>query len=346
VGAERQDTRKKNLGRLDHVARKADRVTFPADFGKRYVIFVDTEEEFDWSKPQDRNSTGTSHVRYIPEFQNMAESHGVEPCYLVDWPIVDTADSAEIMAKLLAGGKCAIGTQLHPWVNPPFEEEVNTRNSFVANLPVDLQRAKLHALTDKIESAVGQRPVVYRAGRYGIGPDTANLLIEAGYKVDTSVRPYFDYSAEEGPDFRRHNPFPAWAGPRGELLNLPLSVAYVGQLRKLGPAISRFSRKRPVTLSALSRSGMLSRIALTPEDMPAPDVKNAIDALLRDGHCYMSFSFHSPSVAPGHTPYVRNSAELSDFYRWWDVVLNYLAQRGVEPASIQTVIDAAWRTRS
>lgn len=346
VGADRQDTRKRNLGRLDHVARKSDRVKFPASFGKRFVVFVDTEEEFDWTKPQCRESTGTTHMRHVPEFQKMAEAHGIAPCYLVDWPIVNTESSAEVLRSMLADGKADVGTQLHPWVNPPFDEDVTAHNSFVGNLPIELERAKLLNLTAKIEEATGQRPRIYRAGRYGIGPNTAALLSEAGYKADTSVRPYFDYSAEGGPDFRKHSPHPSWAGPDGDLLKLPLSVSHIGRMRKVAPSITRYSGKKAMAISALSRSGMLARVALTPEDMPAAEVMRAIDAMLADGHAYLSISFHSPSVVPGHTPYVRNSAELSQFYNWWDVVLAHLADHGVKPASINDVIDAAWAGRN
>ena len=81
---------------------------------------------------------------------------------------------------MVEAGECDVGTQLHPWVNPPFDEAVTPANSFTGNLPVPLQRAKLHALTDAIEAATGMRPTVYRAGRYGIGRHTARLLARGG----------------------------------------------------------------------------------------------------------------------------------------------------------------------
>ena len=67
-------------------------------------------------------------------------------------------------------------------MNPPHDEEVITFNSFAGNLPMALERAKINDLTDTIEAAFGRRPVVYRAGRYGVGPNTAELLEEAGYR--------------------------------------------------------------------------------------------------------------------------------------------------------------------
>ena len=51
----------------------------------------------------------------------------------------------------LAAGRAEIGIQLHPWVNPPFEEEVTPRNSFAGNLPRALEHAKFRNLREAIE---------------------------------------------------------------------------------------------------------------------------------------------------------------------------------------------------
>ncbi len=318
---------------------------FDAQFGRRFAVFVDAEEEFDWGQPRSRDSVATSAIKYLPEFQRLMDAHGIKPSYMIDYPVAENRDSAAVLAKMLSDGNCEIGTQLHPWVNPPFEEEVITFNSFAGNLPVELERAKLIALTDKIESAVGQRPTIYRAGRYGVGPNTARLLEEAGYRIDTSVRPHFDYSHEGGPSFLRHDSRPYWSGPNGMLLELPLGATYTGQLRRYGRFLFGDGRSNLRRISMLARSGMLARVALTPEDMPIDDVKRAITWMLRDGYQYFSLSFHSPSLTPGHTPYVRNSADLSQFYRWWDKVLSFLAEKGITPISAKEISEAAWRVR-
>ena len=59
----------------------------------------------------------------------------------------------------------------------------------------------------------------------------------------------------------------------------------------------------------------------------------------------ISFSFHSPSLEPGHTPYVRDAADLARFWTWWDGVLNLLAREGVQPASAEQLVAAAWEAR-
>lgn len=342
---EKINRRQRNEGRLDHPARAADRVRFPAGFGKRFAVFVDTEEEFDWTKPRSRDATETSAIRYLPEFQRLMDAHGICPTYLIDYPVADNPQAAEILSAMLASGTCRVGTQLHAWVNPPYEEEIIPVNSFAGNLPIALERAKLAMLTERITSALGISPTIYRAGRYGIGPNTAALLEEAGYQVDVSVRPHFDYSNEGGPNFLRHNARPFWAGPSGNLLELPLGVAYTGQLRRYGRFLYGDGRTAGRKLGGLARAGMLSRVALTPEAIPLDDAKRAIDAMLADGHQFFSFSFHSPSLTPGHTPYVRNSADLTNFYGWWDKVLAYLASCKIHPASVDETLAAAQSSR-
>lgn len=345
TGGAIKDRRKRNTGRIDLPPRPEDRVQFSSDFGNRFAIFVDTEEEFDWSKPQSRDSVATSHVRYLPEFQRLAESHGVSPAYLIDFPVAQAKEAQDILGPLQAAGKCSVGSQLHAWVNPPYDEEMCIRNSYVGNLDRDMERAKLLALTEEIENNFGMRPKSFRSGRYGVGPNSAVLLEEMGYQIDSSVRPHFDYRHEGGPSFLRHDVQPYWAGPSGLLLELPLSVSFTGGLRRFGRPLFGNGRNRKRLRSALSRLGMLSRVALTPEDMPEADVKDAIRALLDDGMQFMSISFHSPSLVPGHTPYVRSSADLSDFYHWWDRIFNFIAQQGVTPVSMNEVIDDAWKSR-
>ncbi len=339
------DRRQRNQGRLDHPARSDNLARFPSGFGRRFMVFVDTEEEFDWSQPRSRDSTATSAVRHLPEFQRLMEAHGAEPCYLIDYPVADNAESGAVMRDLHAAGRCSVGTQLHPWVSPPFDEDVTTVNSFAGNLPIELERAKLERLTARIEDVVGRRPTVYRAGRYGIGENTAALLEDLGYRADTSVRPTFDYAHEGGPSFIRHGVRPYWAGPTGALLELPLGATYTGQLRRYGRWLIGDGRRNPRRIAALARFGMLARVALTPEDMPFEDVARAVRWMLRDGVLLFSFSFHSPSLAPGHTPYVRNSGELNAFYRWWEQLLSLLEKFEIAPISVDDAIDAAWEAR-
>ncbi|WP_293881817.1 polysaccharide deacetylase family protein [Sphingomonas sp.] len=310
----------------------AARIVLPVDFGRRFAIFADAEEEFDWTAPFERAATGTSAMAALPTANARFVAAGCVPTHMVDWPIVDTPATAAILKGLLDADQCDIGTQLHPWVNPPFDEDVSDHNSYLGNLPVALQRAKLFALTDRIEQVLGARPTTYRAGRYGVGSDTAALLVEAGYRLDVSVRSLFDYRRQGGPDFSQH---PVWPWRVSETLNeLPLTAAFVGRLRRF-PSIYDGAIG-----GVLARSGIIGRVPLTPEGVPLADALAAIRCLLDDGHQLFSLSFHTPSVVPGHTPYVRDDGDLRLFWQWWDGVFDLFARNGVLPIRSTEIMTA------
>ncbi|RYD54829.1 MAG: WalW protein [Sphingomonadales bacterium] len=314
------------------------RVDWPSEFGTRFTVCVDTEEEFDWTKPFDRNSRGVTHMAAMPAAHARFAAHGVPLTYLVDHPIATSPQAIDALGPLLEDGRSAVGTQLHPWVNPPFDEDVSGFNSFTGNLPVELQEAKLVVLTEAITAAFGARPVIYRAGRYGVGPATLNLLARHGYRADTSMRSGYDYSREGGPDF---SGVPNHAFRVGPILELPLTTVYTGWARRGGAGLHRALGGVPKGHGVASRLGMLSRIALTPEDMPLAEALEAVRVALGEGLRLLNFAFHSPSVEPGHTPYVRNADNLAAFYRWWDEIFALLDRLGAAPASLDEILAAA-----
>lgn len=314
---------------------------FAPGFGQRVLLTVDTEEEFDWRAPFRREGYGLSHVAAIPRFQAFCERLGIHPVYLVDWPIVHDARAVEVIGDAVRRGTAEVGVQLHPWVNPPFKEEVSTANSFAGNLPQELEAAKFMALRDRIEAAFGSPPLIYRAGRYGLGPHTGAMLKQAGIRIDTSVRPLFDYSDQGGPDYSNHPLAPYWVDPEHQLLELPVTSAYWGPLRALGPLIHRVQRHVPTFFSGFSRLRLLERIALTPEGVSADEALRGIDLSLGAGLPLLVLSFHSPTLAPGHTPYATSEAQVEKLYAWFETVYAHLAARGVTSCTVAEIIAAS-----
>lgn len=321
--------------------KEADFVRFDPAFGTRFVLTIDTEEEFDWSKPLDRTSHGLDHVPRLAKFQQFCEGLGVVPIYLIDYPVAIDPRAAEVLGDAVKAGRAEVGVQLHPWVSPPHDEALNVHNSFAGNLPAELERAKFRKLRDTIEDAFGTAPLIYRAGRYGIGPATASILSDCGIAIDTSVRSRFDYSATGGPNFRDLPLRPWWIDKRDGLIEMPLTTVFWGLLRKQGqriyPALWRVPRLR----GALARLGLLERIPLTPEGVTLDEAIKGIDMALDDKLPILVFSFHSPSLRPGLTPYVRDETALDEFYDWWRGVFTYLAKRGVKPTCVSEIIAAA-----
>lgn len=313
------------------------RVVWPDAFGTRFTAFVDVEEEFDWSAPLDRAARSTRAMAAFPDAHRRFADRGVALTCMVDHPIATDPAAVDILSGVLEDGRSAIGTQLHAWVNPPFAERSEPGDSYAGNLPAVLEAAKLAELTTAIERAFGTRPRAYRAGRYGIGPRTPQLLTDLGYRLDSSVRPAYDYSADGGPDFTGMD---AHAFHLGPVVELPLTTVFTGRARRGSGALYQALGRLPHARGLFSRAGLLSRIALTPEDMPIDAALAAVDAALEDGVRVLNFSFHSPSLAPGNTPYVRSAADLAQFHAWWATMLDALAARGVRNASLGDILAA------
>lgn len=312
-------------------------IDWPADFGTRYAIFVDTEEEFDWSAPFSRDAHGLSALAALPDAHRRLVARGAAPAFFVDYPVASDPRAADVLRAILADDpRAAIGAQLHPWVNPPFEEPLSALASYAGNLPPALLEAKLDALTEAIAAAFGRRPLAFRAGRYGLAPGLLGLLARSGYRLDSSVRPGFDYRADGGPDFTRIDAA-AW---RDAVIELPLSTVFTGLLRRRGARLHAALGAVPRARGAFARTGLLSRVPLTPEGVPVAEALEAIAVALGEGSRLLNFAFHSPSLVPGHTPYVRDGADLARFWRWWDRVLDLLDRRGVRSASLDDLLAA------
>src|SRR3546814_405933 len=133
-----------------------------------------------------RDNTSVSAIAAQGPAQQIFARHDIVPTYVVDYPVATTPAAVAVLKSFFDQGACRIGTHLHPWVNPPFQEVVNATNSYPGNLPPELEHAKLAALTEAIAGAFGARPVVYKAGRYGVGPATAGILEALGYRIDVS----------------------------------------------------------------------------------------------------------------------------------------------------------------
>ncbi len=315
----------------------ADRVAWPDSFGTRFVVFVDTEEEFDWEQPLARDNRSVTAIAALPGAHVRFAAAGVPLALMVDHPVATDTSAIDLIGPLLGNGT-AIGTQLHPWVNPPFDEEPIPANSFAGNLPRALEEAKLVALTEAIEAAFGARPTAYRAGRYGLGPASFELLAKHGYRLDSSMRPGFDYAPDGGPDF---SALDNHAFRAGGIVELPLTTVYTGAARGAGAGLYRAAGAIPKGRGVLARLRLLQRIPLTPEDIPVREALQAIRVAVDDGVRVLSFAFHSPSLVPGHTPYVKNAADLARFWDWWDKVLTELDRLNVKPAGLDDMIVAA-----
>lgn len=282
---------------------------------------LDAEEEFEWEAEFARSTTAVSAMACVDRAQVVFDEFKITPTYVVTYPVASQPEGSRPLAEIAKTGRACIGAHLHPWVTPPFEEPLCRRNSFPGNLSPELERAKLRTTVAAIVENIGVRPLVYQAGRYGFGPHTATVLAAEGFLVDCSILPAFDYRHEEGPDFTGNGPEPAWvagsAATDARLLSLPLTAAYVGFMQGSGAGLYRWATQPSLHWArlpgALSRLGALERLRLSPEGYSPADNRRLTRSLLARGQRTFTFSFHTPSLKPGCTPYVRSDADLEQF---------------------------------
>ncbi|MFL1463371.1 glycosyltransferase [Roseococcus sp. DSY-14] len=308
------------------------------------LTMVDAEESFDWGRPFDRANTEVRSMRAQVLAHRVFERHGVRPLYLADFPVAAQDAGRAPLRELIAAGVAELGAQLHPWVTPPYEEEVNEAHSFVGSLEPRLELEKAHRLTETLEEAFGTRPRIFRAGRFGVGPRTADILRRLGYLADTSVVPC--WPAGNCPDpagFWRLSARPFWLDAERSLLEIPVSAALVGRLAGVvSPQLaSRLFRPLPTALSlpsAVARAGLLERIRLSPEGMTVAEAKRLTRAMRAGGHRVFVLTYHSPSLEAGNTPYVRTAEDLRRFLAWLDEYYAFFREEiGGRPASWREV---------
>lgn len=308
------------------------------------AVVVDTEEEFDWEHPFNSGDRGVTSINYLPLAQRVHEKHGIVPTYVVDYPVVDDANAVSVIKKFVDDGKALVGAHLQPWVNPPFEETEEMVNTFPGNLSYSLEYRKLTLLSEMIEKRFERRPVVYKAGRYGLGPATAKILKSLGYEIDASVLPYTNLRYRGGPDFSSFPDLPFWFGEGMDLFEVPLTRGFTGLLRRFGPSVSPLldhpSVKRLHLVGACARLGLLERITLTPEGMSLEEQKRLTRVLLKQGRRVFAFTYHSSSLLPGATQYVRTRTDRDAFLEKMDRYFEFFTKEiGGKPATLNEIRD-------
>jgi hypothetical protein len=322
-------------------------IDWPAEQIPMLVVIVDTEAEFDWEAHGPRRAVGVSSVKYQDRAQQIFDRFGVRPTFVLDYPVSSTPEAYEFIREVHRAGACEIGAHLQPWDNPPFVEPMTDENSYPGNLPFELEREKLVQLTRAIETNVGVRPRVYKAGRYGVGPATARILAELGYEIDVSVVPGTDLTCKFGPNFLHCRANPYWFGADPALLEIPLSIGYTGLLADTGNVAYTLTMNEHLKAwhvpGILARLGVVERITLTPEGISFEELRRLSRALLRKGHRVFNFTYHSPSLAPGNTPYVRSEADLKTFLQCIEQYLRFFTEeiggRGATPFEVKALAE-------
>jgi hypothetical protein len=289
------------------------------------MLSVDTEED-NWDPS--RADVTVENIRELPRLQAYCDRLGVPVTYFTTYQVAVTPWAAGVLRELQGSGNAEVGAHLHPWNTPPAGEPAEPRYRMTWNLPVEAQAAKVATLARTIGEAVGERPTSFRTGRFGLGRETSRVLIEQGFRADSSVTPWISWAAtDEGPDFVGA-PLGVYAldgsgDPRrpvagGPLIEIPLSSGFSRWPFDRWHGVFWALRRpwaRPLRLGGIAvRAGLVRLIIISPEICSVRDMLHLARLLVAHGVGHLSVFFHSPSLRPGLSPFVRSAADVERFY--------------------------------
>jgi len=308
------------------------------------VITVDTEEEFNWRDiPFSRSKASVKNIKELRRIQKVFDDLNAKVTYFIDFPVLKDRFARQTLEEFYQQYGAELGTHLHPWCTPPFEEEASSKNTMVNMLPASLVKSKLKMLTDLFSESFGFRPLSYRAGRFAFDAVSAKIISELGYKIDSSITPFYDWSKSHGPNFFFAPYRPYFLGredifcedKKGGIFEVPVSAGFNRVPFKIWAKIYWFARSKKLRklklVGALDRSHLLKRTTLAPEFHSVEEMKSLVRNLWREKVNVFNMIFHSSSFIPGGNSIVRTSEEASAFEkRVADIVSWIVRECGAE----------------
>jgi len=307
------------------------------------VLTVDTEEEGRWKGTYPREGNRCENVAWLRKLEPMLAEFGVRPTFLVDHPVATDPAARDVLAEMTAEHRGEIGAHLHPWCNPPYEDEAGgAASTYAGRLPADVLRAKLGVLAEAIEKGFGAPPRSYRAGRWGFSGRSLEVLEELGFLVDTTVIPLRWERGLDAPSFLRAPCVPYYPDREDpflpgafSVLEVPVPSIVTGPLGPLTERAARWLRPFPGMGTIMDGLG---RAWLRPSTGDPEGLRRAARAFVARELPVLHVMFHSSELMPGASPYVRDEVELEAFLARLRAVLETVcAARGVIPATLQGV---------
>jgi hypothetical protein len=299
-----------------------------------FIITVDTEGDNSWSHP---TQITTRNAGYLQRFQTLCESHGFRPTYLVNYEMAICPVFKEFGRDVLKRNVAEIGMHLHAWNSPPLiplTADDFQFHPYLIEYPGELIVAKVTQMTDLLEDTFGEKMVSHRAGRWAFNEEYARILAEHGYKVDSSVTPYYSWKKYPGDPRRRSGTDYYHFGDdayfldledisrpgRSTLLEVPVTIIPVvgsGKLRKtkfLSPVLRTLDKVVPPRW-----------LRARPDNLK--DLRCALQKANRENRHYIQYCLHSSELMPGGSPKFPEQAHIDNLYHDMEILFTMVHDR-------------------
>lgn len=282
------------------------------EFRGRLYVTIDTEMDADIHWKKNYPAMFTSVTEGIPNLlRPIWDKYQVTPIYFVSPEVIEDEECCKVLQSERSKG-AIIGAHLHPEYIEP--EKKHLKGGEPAEFPCfaynkDIEKKKIENLTQMIESKIGERPIWYRAARFGADKDTIEILQEAGFKYDSSFTPHIDWSSKGGPNHSKTpldkyyidtaDIYSANRGYKGKIIELPVTI----------------TGKRWGLLGKLLPQNWLFYKWIRPSHMTYLEQKSMLRKLRKEERKSIVMMFHSMEVMVGKTPYVRNKF-MQKYFLW------------------------------
>jgi peptidoglycan/xylan/chitin deacetylase (PgdA/CDA1 family) len=317
------------------------------------LITIDTEGDNAWSRPR---VTGTRNAEFVPRFQELCERHHLRPTWLTNHEMISSAVFRTFAADVIARDTAEIGMHLHAWDSPPLEPltpDDRARQPYLIEYPPETMRLKIRALTRELEEALGVKMVSHRAGRWAFDERYAEMLLEEGYKVDSSVTPRVSWTDTagglEGSGGSDYTAFPEdayWVdlsdvsrAGSSALLEVPMTILSL-RSRAVRSVVDRLDHLDPTRHFVRRAANRLS----PPLDWLRPTGRNGLRLervarrVLKERRRYAQLMLHSSELMPAGSPTFRDSRAIEQMYADLEQLFERIGQH-FRPATLSEFHD-------
>ncbi|VAW92015.1 hypothetical protein MNBD_GAMMA22-2537 [hydrothermal vent metagenome] len=285
------------------------------------TITIDTECDHDPNWVRSKPLTFNSITKGIPELLQPAfKQVGAIPTYLLTVEVMEDNDCIAALKSLK--GNYEYGTHLHAAFIEPEKKFYDYAGvdspDFQCQYSKDVEFKKLENLTNLFIEKFGYAPSSFRAGRYGAGINTFELLEKLGYKVDTSVTPHM-----------------SWVEPKAKV-----NYQYAPEqpyFPKLGSLINVDNRHNKTILEipiTVKRQWLRQPAWFRPWFSSVEKMKEIVQYHLEhySGNeiLELNMMFHSMEVIPKASPYPQSGCDVQRFIDDMCEVLSWCKGEGIE----------------
>ena len=272
------------------------------------IISLDVEEEGLFTGTYARHVDGVRNVAWLKGLDPLL-AQGVRPTLFCAHSVFTDKSAWPVLENLRDHHGAEIGAHLHFWNTPPLPPGPDVLSAVPAcELEPDLLAAKLESLFRAGRDFQGSDIRAFRMGRWDMHKRHWPLLLEAGVKADSSVRPLFGAVApRKGADHFTAPRQPYWLESGGErLLEVPLTVVPLSRLaaRMHGQPQTAFGKKARFYMR------YWNTLSLLPVYYPLWCLKLATRLALAEGNVLM-MTWHSSEMMPGGAPHLPDARAIA-----------------------------------